>query len=41
VVQAAPEFEPAKKIADKAKVPVKQIFEAVGAEVTRLKQKKS
>jgi hypothetical protein len=41
VVQVAPEFESAKKLATKAKVPVKQIFEAVGAEVTRLKQKKS
>ena len=41
VVQAAPEFESAKKLAAKAGVPVKQIFEAVGAEVTRLKRKKS
>jgi uncharacterized protein (TIGR00299 family) protein len=29
VVQAAPEFEPAKKLAAKANVPVKRIFEAV------------
>jgi uncharacterized protein (TIGR00299 family) protein len=41
VVQAAPEFESAKKMAAKAGVPVKQIFAAVGAEVTRLKLKKS
>jgi len=41
VVQAAPEFESAKKIAAKAGVPVKQVFELVGAEVTRLKSKKS
>ena len=41
VVQAAPEFESARKAAAKAGVPVKQIFEAVGAEVTRLKSKKS
>ena len=41
VVQAAPEFESAKKLAAKAKAPVKQVYEAVGAEVTRLKQKKS
>ena len=40
-VQAAPEFESAKKLAAKAGVPVKQIYEVVGAEVTRLKQKKS
>jgi uncharacterized protein (TIGR00299 family) protein len=31
VVQAAPEFEPAKKLAAKANVPVKRIFEAVAA----------
>jgi hypothetical protein len=36
-VQAAPEFESAKKLAAKAGVPVKKIFAAVGAEVTRLK----
>ena len=41
VIQAAPEFESAKKLAVKAGVPVKQIFEAVGTKVTRLKQKKS
>ena len=41
VVQAAPEFESAKKMAAKAGVPVKQIYAAVGAEVTRLKLKKS
>ena len=41
VVQAAPEFESAKKLAAQAKVPVKRIYAAVGAEVTRLKQKKS
>jgi uncharacterized protein (TIGR00299 family) protein len=41
VVQAAPEFEAAKKLAAKTGVPVKQIFEAVGAEVTRRKSKKS
>jgi pyridinium-3,5-bisthiocarboxylic acid mononucleotide nickel chelatase len=41
VVQAAPEFESARKLAAKAKAPVKQIFEAVGAEAKRLKQKKS
>src|ERR1019366_4977901 len=29
VVQAAPEFESAKKLAAKAKMPVKQIYEAV------------
>ncbi|MEI7809482.1 MAG: nickel insertion protein, partial [Verrucomicrobiota bacterium] len=39
VVQAAPEFESARKLAVKAKVPVKQMFEAVGAEVTRIKHK--
>ena len=31
VVQAAPEFESAKKLAAKAKVPVKQVYEAVAA----------
>ena len=41
VVQAAPEFESAKKVAAKAGLPVKKIFEAVGAGVTRLKLKKS
>jgi uncharacterized protein (TIGR00299 family) protein len=41
VIQAAPEFESVKKLAAQKKVPVKQIFEAVGAEVTRLKSKKS
>ena len=41
MVQVAPEFESAKKLAAKAKVSVKQIFEIVGAEVTRLKQKKN
>jgi uncharacterized protein (TIGR00299 family) protein len=41
VVQAAPEFESARKIAAKAGVPVKKVFEIVGAEVTRLKRKKS
>ncbi len=41
VIQAAPEFESAKKAAFKASVPVKQVFENVGAEVTRLKLKKS
>ena len=41
VVQAAPEFESAKQVAAKAGVPVKQVFEIVGSEVTRLKQKKS
>ncbi len=41
VVQAAPEFESARKIAAKAGVPVKKIYEAVGAGVTRLKPKKS
>jgi uncharacterized protein (TIGR00299 family) protein len=41
VIQAAPEFESAKKLAAQKKVPVKQIYAAVGAEVTRLKQKKS
>ncbi len=41
VVQVAPEFESAKKLAVKSKMPVKQIYAAVGAEVTRLKQKKS
>jgi hypothetical protein len=41
VVQAAPEFESARKAAAKAKVPVKQVFESVAAEVTRLKPKKS
>ena len=41
VVQAAPEFESAKKLAAKAGVPVKQIYAGVGAEVTRLKLKKS
>jgi pyridinium-3,5-bisthiocarboxylic acid mononucleotide nickel chelatase len=41
VVQASPEFESAKKLSAKAGVPVKQIYEAVGAEVARLKQKKS
>jgi uncharacterized protein (TIGR00299 family) protein len=41
VVQAAPEFESARKLAVQKKVPVKRIFEAVGAEVTRLKSKKS
>jgi hypothetical protein len=37
VVQAAPEFESAKKLAAKAKVPVKQIFEAVAAVCDRRK----
>jgi uncharacterized protein (TIGR00299 family) protein len=41
VVQAAPEFESVKKLAAKAKVPVKQVFEAVAVGVTRLKSKKS
>jgi hypothetical protein len=41
VVQVAPEFEAARKLAAKAGVTAKQVFEAVGAEVTRLKQKKS
>jgi uncharacterized protein (TIGR00299 family) protein len=41
VVQAAPEFESAKKLAAQAGVPVKRVYEAVGAEVTRLKLKKS
>jgi len=41
VVQAAPEFESVKKLAAQKKVPVKQVFELVGAEVTRLKSKKS
>jgi uncharacterized protein (TIGR00299 family) protein len=41
VVQVALEFESARKLAAKAKMPLKQIFELVGAEVTRLKQKKS
>ena len=41
VVQAAPEFESANKIAAKAKVPVKQVFAAAGAEATRVKFKKS
>ena len=41
VVQATPEFESVKKAAAKTGVPVKQIYEAVGAEVTRLKLKKS
>jgi uncharacterized protein (DUF111 family) len=41
VVQAAPEFESAKKLAAQKKTPVKQIYEAVGAEVTRLKEKRS
>jgi len=41
IVQVAPEFESAKKLAAGAKVPVKQIFETVGAEVTRLKSKNS
>jgi len=41
IVQVAPEFESAKKLAAVAKVPVKQIFETVGAEVTRLKSKNS
>ena len=31
VVQAAPEFESVKKLAAKAKVPVKHVFEAVAA----------
>jgi len=29
VIQSAPEFEPARKLAAQKKVPVKQIFEAV------------
>jgi len=37
VVQAAPEFESAKKLAAKAGVPVKQIFGAVAAERNRRK----
>jgi len=37
VVQAAPEFEPAKKLAAKANVPVKRIFEAVAAVCDRRK----
>ncbi len=41
VVQAAPEFESVKKLAAQKQVPVKQIYEAVGAEVTRLKLKKN
>ena len=41
VVQAAPEFASAKKLAAQKKAPLKQIFEAVGAEVTRLKEKRS
>jgi hypothetical protein len=41
VVQAAPEFESAKILAAKAGVPVKQVYAVIGAEVTRLKQKKS
>lgn len=40
VVQAAPEFESARKLAAKAKVPVNQVYTAVGAEVTRLKYTK-
>jgi uncharacterized protein (TIGR00299 family) protein len=40
-IQAAPEFESARKVAAKAGVPVKKVFEAVGAEVTRRKQKRS
>ena len=39
VVQAAPEFESAKKLAIKAKVPVKEIFEAVAAVFDRRKLK--
>jgi uncharacterized protein (DUF111 family) len=41
VVQAVPEFESAKKVAVKAGVPVKRIYETVGAGVTRLKLKKN
>ena len=41
VVQAAPEFEAAKKLAAQAGVPVKNVYEVVGAEVTRLKPRKS
>jgi uncharacterized protein (DUF111 family) len=41
VVQAAPEFESAKKVAAKAGMPVKRIYETIGAEVTRLKLKKN
>jgi pyridinium-3,5-bisthiocarboxylic acid mononucleotide nickel chelatase len=40
VVQAAPEFESVKKLAAKSGVPVKEIFEAVAAGVTRLKHGK-
>ena len=40
VIQAAPEFESAKKVAAQTGVPVKNIYEAVGTEVTRLKAKK-
>ena len=39
VVQAAPEFESAKKLAVKAGVPVKQIFDAVAADRNRRKLK--
>jgi uncharacterized protein (DUF111 family) len=35
VVQAAPEFEAAKKLANKAGVPVKQVFEAVAKNKSR------
>ena len=37
VVQAAPEFESAKKLATKAGVPVKQVYEAAGQAVKHLK----
>ncbi|HZL79437.1 MAG TPA: nickel pincer cofactor biosynthesis protein LarC [Candidatus Limnocylindrales bacterium] len=37
VVQAAPEFEPAKKLAAQKKMPLKQIFEAVAAVCDRRK----
>jgi len=40
VVQTAPEFESARKAAAKAGVPVKKIFEAVAAEMTRRKEPK-
>jgi hypothetical protein len=39
VVQAAPEFESAKKLAAKAGVPVKQIYEVVAAVCDRRKMK--
>jgi uncharacterized protein (DUF111 family) len=39
VVQAAPEFESAKKLAAKAGVPVKQVFDAVAAVPARRQPK--